>query len=139
MVPTHVELYFSKFLKVYYSCKKMNTRFLWLFPVSLSPLLYYLFLRPKPHRQLIVPPSRERVLILGASSGIGRAIAHLYASRDAYVCIIGRREDKLEAVKSECAAILPSHEDTKILKLSEDFSDIEGLLRIRERLTRGMS
>ena len=73
------------------------------------------------------------------SSGIRRAIAHLYASCDVYMCIISRQEDKLETVRSECAAILPSHENTKILKLSEDFSDIKDLLRIQEQLTHGMS
>ncbi|KAF8531024.1 hypothetical protein JB92DRAFT_2854639 [Gautieria morchelliformis] len=112
-----------------------TVRLLWVLPFSLPPLLYYFLSYSRQHRQHIVPRSQERVLILGASSGIGRAIAHLYASRGACVCIVGRREDKLEAVRLECVDLLPSHKDAKILKLSEDFSDPEGLLRIRDRLT----
>jgi NAD(P)-dependent dehydrogenase (short-subunit alcohol dehydrogenase family) len=111
---------------------------LWLLPLSFSPLVYFLLSRLTPRRQRIVPHSQERVLILGASTGIGRAIAHLYASRDAHVCIVGRRHDKLEAVRQECADLLPSGIHTKIIKLAEDFSDPEGLLRIRDALIQRM-
>ncbi|KAF8588446.1 NAD(P)-binding protein [Ramaria rubella] len=107
---------------------------LWLLPVSLCPLLYYIASSSTPKRPGLVPHSQERVLILGASSGIGRATAHLYASRNAYVCIVGRREEQLEAVRLECVDLLPSRDESRILKLTEDFSDPEGLLRIRDLL-----
>lgn len=50
-------------------------------------------------------PSAEtrRVVITGASSGIGRALAHAYADRGAILALIGRRRDALE----ELAASLP--------------------------------
>ena len=38
------------------------------------------------------------MLVLGASSGIGRAIANFYAARRARVCVVGRRKDKLDEV-----------------------------------------
>lgn len=37
----------------------------------------------------------ERVLILGASSGLGRSLALHYAQRGARVCVVARRADKL--------------------------------------------
>jgi len=114
-------------------------RFLWLLPLSLAPLLYSFFIRRKSKRREVIPPRQERVLILGASSGIGRAIAHLYAARDAYVCIVARRDDKLEAVKAECVELLPSREEAKILKVNEDFSHPEGLLRVRAILEKEWS
>lgn len=48
------------------------------------PILYKL-LRSKalPSRESIISPSEERVLLLGASSGVGRDLAHAYAKRGA--------------------------------------------------------
>lgn len=113
----------------------LNTTLLLL--IFLPPLLYFVS-RSKPNRQRIIPRSQERILILGGSSGIGRAIAHEYASRDAHVCIVGRREAKLEAVRRECVDLLPSREDSNVLKMSEDFCDPEGLLRIRDLVVQRM-
>lgn len=111
-----------------------------LLPLSLAPLLYLAVSRDKSAkslRQSLIRPAQERVLILGASSGIGREIAHLYAARKARICIVGRREDKLDAVWSELFERWPSHTTDYILKLSEDFSNPEGLLRIRDLLVQG--
>ncbi len=44
------------------------------------------------------------VLITGASSGIGRALAVHYASADAVVGLLGRDETRLQAVARDCAA-----------------------------------
>ena len=46
----------------------------------------------------------SNVLITGASSGIGRAIAIAVASTGAAVCIAGRNSDRLEAVAGELGA-----------------------------------
>lgn len=43
----------------------------------------------------------ERVLILGASSGLGRSLALHYARRGARVCVVARRADKLKELESE--------------------------------------
>ncbi len=41
------------------------------------------------------------ILIFGATSGIGRALAELYTSQGHKVAITGRREEKLEEIKSQ--------------------------------------
>lgn len=53
--------------------------------------------RQRKHRHL----PDERVLILGASSGLGRALALHYIRRGARVCAVARRADKLKELESE--------------------------------------
>lgn len=38
----------------------------------------------------------KKIIIIGASSGIGKSIAQLYAKTDAKIGLVGRREDKLK-------------------------------------------
>ncbi len=45
--------------------------------------------------------SGQRVLVTGGGSGIGRCIAHELASLGADVILLGRNEEKLQAVQSE--------------------------------------
>jgi NAD(P)-dependent dehydrogenase (short-subunit alcohol dehydrogenase family) len=47
------------------------------------------------------PLAGRRILITGASSGIGRAAAHAVARRGARVLLVARREDELNEVRSE--------------------------------------
>lgn len=61
---------------------------LWL--ALLVPLLLRLLKsKPLPSREDIIAPSDERVLLLGASSGVGRDLAHAYAKRNARVYVGG--------------------------------------------------
>src|SRR5260370_27092944 len=53
--------------------------------------------RPQPRRA-------ETVLITGASSGIGRELARLYASDGAALVLVARSEDKLRQLADELAA-----------------------------------
>ena len=41
------------------------------------------------------------ILIFGATSGIGRALAELYTSQGHYVAITGRRQEKLDDIKAQ--------------------------------------
>jgi len=56
------------------------------------------YLRPQ-HSTLIL--ADKVVLITGASTGIGRALAFSFARRGARVALVARREDRLEAVRRE--------------------------------------
>lgn len=44
----------------------------------------------------------KKILITGASSGIGEAMAEHFASKKAYLLISGRNKQELERVKAEC-------------------------------------
>jgi len=44
--------------------------------------------------------SNKKIIIIGASSGIGKALAKLYAGNGHFVAITGRRKDLLEEIKS---------------------------------------
>lgn len=47
----------------------------------------------------------KNIVVTGATSGLGEAIAKRYAKTAANLILFGRNKDKLERVKSECKAI----------------------------------
>jgi short-subunit dehydrogenase len=47
------------------------------------------------------------ILVTGASSGIGAALAPMLAARGATVGIVARRRERLEAVLAECRRHTP--------------------------------
>ncbi|KAK6201816.1 hypothetical protein LQW54_009311 [Pestalotiopsis sp. IQ-011] len=69
---------------------------------------------------------QERVLILGASSGVGRATAKQYADRGARVCVVARRGDEISALAKECGNQCIWH--------VADFSNADDVVRIRDML-----
>ncbi|EIW86126.1 NAD(P)-binding protein [Coniophora puteana RWD-64-598 SS2] len=79
-----------------------------------------------------IPHAQERVLILGASSGVGRSVAHVYVKRGAKVCIVGRRRDKLDDVARECRAM--ARGGAQVLMVKADCADPEEMVSLRERL-----
>ncbi|KAF8055616.1 hypothetical protein FPV67DRAFT_1596678 [Lyophyllum atratum] len=91
----------------------------------------------RSRRVIKVPKIDERVLILGASSGIGRSIAHLYAERGARVCVVGRRQEKVEEVAKECrerGALSSGYGATRIMGVTGDFADVDDMVRLRTTL-----
>lgn len=90
------------------------------------------FAKRRDLRPAAVPPRAERVLILGASSGIGRTLAHRYAERGAKVCAVARRGAALEVVRSECEALASSSESEPVVIICADVSLAEDLISIRE-------
>ena len=74
--------------------------------ILFSPLLYTFDLLCKFHRRLragVEWPLKDKVvLITGASSGIGEALALQYAKAGACVVLCARRDDELKRVEEEC-------------------------------------
>ena len=103
--------------------------------VAIIPLYltFRRFLR-RPPRISTISKIDERVIILGASSGVGRVIAHLYAERGARVCVVGRRAEKIEEVVEECRIRGVSssvYGASRILGLTGDFAAVDDMVRIR--------
>lgn len=73
-----------------------------------------------------VSHAEERVLVLGASSGVGRAVAKQYAARGARVCVVARRADAISALAKECG-------DGCIWEVA-DFSKAADVVALRTRL-----
>ncbi|KAI0809189.1 hypothetical protein BC629DRAFT_1580503 [Irpex lacteus] len=73
-------------------------------------------------------------------SGIGRAIAHLYSTRGAKVCIVGRQGDVLGSVRDECvelrAKAVKSEEADAVITAVADFADAEDMVKLREVLVK---
>lgn len=69
----------------------------------------------------------KKIVIIGASSGLGKRLAELYANKDCEVGIIGRRENLL----TELAQLYPG----KICKRKADIADENIEQHIRELIT----
>lgn len=93
------------------------------------------FIRASRSRTRKITPTQERVLILGASSGIGRSVAHKYAKRGARVCIVARREAKVEEVVQECRVEKGSEDG--IVGCAADFTNVEDMIRVRNLVAEG--
>jgi NAD(P)-dependent dehydrogenase (short-subunit alcohol dehydrogenase family) len=68
------------------------------------------------------PLAGKRVLVTGASSGIGAALAAGFAEKGAVVGICARRKDRLEEVLAQCQAASPNSRMWVV-----DLSDLDGL------------
>lgn len=101
------------------------------------------FAKRRDRRPEILPPRAERVLILGASSGIGRTLAHRYAERGARVCAVARRAAELEVLRSDCealaASVSSSESDHLVLTICADITHAEDLITIRETISESES
>ena len=95
----------------------------------------------KPRRSSKLPRSQERVVILGASGGIGRALALKYAQEGARVCVFARREPELLKVAEECKVVAPKPalhgEDENVLFVRGDFTVIEDMVHLRTKVQEG--
>lgn len=101
--------------------------------VAVVSFLYtaYRNLYKKYQRYSKVPKLGERVLVLGASSGIGRSIARQYAERGARVCIVGRREALVDEVVAECRNISLNKQENDIFGVAADFANVDDMIRTR--------
>lgn len=105
--------------------------------IAILSLLYTVYRSGLHKRSLKVPKLRERVLVLGASSGIGRSIARQYAERGARVCIVGRREALVNEVVAECQKAQSdcsggiSKQEEDIFGVAADFASVDDMIRTR--------
>ena len=76
--------------------------------------------------------SRQTALITGASSGIGREFARLFAADRYDLVVVARAQDRLEQLKAELEA---AHGIT-VHVLASDLADPESPQRIHEAMTR---
>jgi len=110
--------------------------------LALVPLLVagaYHILRDKYRRLQKVNKVGERVLILGATSGIGRSLARQYAERGARVCIVGRRETLVREVETECRNSIPSiASKDDVLAIPADFTSAGDMTGVRKILNESM-
>ncbi|KAI0435625.1 short-chain dehydrogenase [Xylaria telfairii] len=85
-------------------------------------------IKTRNHRSRRLQPTKERVLILGASSGLGRTLAQRYAERGAKVCIVARRSEPLAELARECG--------DGCLPFVADFTEAVDMGKLRELLLR---
>lgn len=96
---------------------------------ALAVVLPVLFIRRRfrsQRKDSRIKTTDERVLILGASSGVGRAIAKQYAARGARVCVVARRLDEISALAAECGG--------RSIGEAADFTKVDDMVRLRDRL-----
>ncbi|KAI0388740.1 short-chain dehydrogenase [Xylariaceae sp. FL0594] len=82
--------------------------------------------KPRPPKR--ISPTEERVLIIGASSGLGRTLARQYGARGARVCVVARRSAPLFELAGECG--------DKCLPVLADFTDAAAIGRVRDEISR---
>ncbi|MEM7359241.1 MAG: SDR family oxidoreductase [Pseudomonadota bacterium] len=71
--------------------------------------------------------SRQNILITGASSGLGRAMAQQFAAKGRNLALCARRVEQLEELKSE---LQQSHPDIKVSVRSLDVNDHDQVFEV---------
>ncbi|TGJ87072.1 hypothetical protein E0Z10_g1693 [Xylaria hypoxylon] len=85
-------------------------------------------IKTQRHRSTRVRPAEERVLILGASSGLGRTLVKQYTARGAKVCAVARRSEPLDELAKDCG--------DRCLPFVGDFTDAADMEKLRGQLLR---
>jgi short-subunit dehydrogenase len=101
--------------------------------ILLSALIIPPLLRTRKRTRNLSQSHTERILVLGASSGIGKEIALQYASSGKRICLVGRKKDQLEEAAEECKGLGVE----SVVSFVGDISSVEDMLRLREVLESG--
>ncbi|KAI1811723.1 short chain dehydrogenase [Poronia punctata] len=91
-------------------------------------LLCHHVIGARKHRPRRVGRAEERVLVLGASSGLGRTLVRQYTARGAKVCAVARRSEPLLELARECG--------DRCLPMVADITIAEDMAGLREQLLR---
>lgn len=78
----------------------------------------------------------KAVIVTGAGSGIGRAVAAALGTAGAYVGLVGRREAPLQEVAAEICAGRDGEEEPRCLALPADVGDPDAVLRAVDAVLR---
>ncbi len=76
--------------------------------------------------------ARETVLITGASTGIGRELARLFAADGSRLVLVARRADRLQELADE----LRDQHKTESIVIPEDLSDVSAPRKLLDELAR---
>lgn len=103
--------------------------------IAVPAAVYLLSRRRYQKRRDRLANQPERVLILGASSGVGQAIARRYAKRRpgsdcVRLCVVARSADKIDALAAECE----SEGGPRCLGIVADMTLVEDMVRVRDEI-----
>ena len=74
----------------------------------------------------------KSIVITGASSGIGAALAHEFANRGYNLALCARRTEKLESLKS---ALIENHKDIQVITAALDVNEFFQICQEAEKIT----
>ncbi|MCZ2828592.1 SDR family oxidoreductase [Modestobacter sp. VKM Ac-2986] len=77
------------------------------------------------------PPLRQRILITGASSGLGAGMARRFAARGRDLALVARRLDRLEALRDE---LVTRHPGVRVAVAPLDVDDPDAVAEVVPRL-----
>jgi short-subunit dehydrogenase len=72
-------------------------------------------------------PVRQRILITGASSGLGEGMARRFAAMGRDLALVARRTDRLDALQKELVA---AHPDIRVVTSAMDVDDPDDVSRV---------
>src|SRR5688572_28999051 len=84
-------------------------------------------LRAIRHAVAVPHPIRQRILITGASSGLGEGMARRFAAMGRDLALVARRAELLESLKKE---LLTAHPGIRVTTAALDVDDPEAVARV---------
>ena len=79
------------------------------------------------HADAVPHPVRQRILITGASSGLGEGMARRFAAMGRDLALAARRTDRLDALRKE---LLAAHPDIRVVTSAMDVDDPDDVARV---------
>ncbi|MCW2743241.1 MAG: Short-chain dehydrogenase/reductase [Blastococcus sp.] len=79
------------------------------------------------HAVAVPPPTRQRILITGASSGLGEGLARRFAAMGRDLALAARRTDRLDALRTE---LLAAHPGIRVETAAMDVDEAESVATV---------
>jgi short-subunit dehydrogenase len=90
--------------------------------MAMSPVV-----RGVGHAGRVATPTRQRILITGASAGLGEGMARRFAATGRDLALVARRVDRLEALRDELTA---AHPGIRVEVAALDVDDFDAVARV---------